>query len=192
MNKMNNNSPQVVDGMKPDKNSAESLIKNARVNLLLMTIFTALNIVLTALNANVTFLWSSSIAMVAQIFGSVWGIASVGLLIALVIAAVFLFFWMFCHKKIGVMVAALTLSIVDTICLIWFIFWAVSILGVQESGFGVAEIIGVVYHVFLVISLIQGIKGMRKLQEEEERKAYAAYAGTSEASDTTIETTDTI
>ena len=154
----------------------------SRSNLILVMVFTVINIVLLVTNSNSYFLFSAYIPyMFADMGMYLCGRYPVEfyeadapitdyefypdsffvfmLTIAAVILLVYLACWIFSRKeKYGWLVAALVLFGIDTAGLIYFL------------GMSVDNIIDLVFHAWVIISLISGISAalkLKKLPEEE-------------------------
>ncbi|MCL2670642.1 MAG: hypothetical protein FWF10_01225 [Clostridiales bacterium] len=168
-----NNTPQVVDGLKPDKLAPETTVKTARTFLFLMAVFTAANVLFFVTNLDVMFMFASAMAMLVQILAILNGVSGVGIALSAVIAAVFFTLWFFCNKKKGIMLAALVVAIVDTLCLALFYYLTMG----SSRGFSGGDVVGIIYHIILIFSTVQGLRSIKKIQEREEQQAAAAYMG---------------
>ena len=138
---------------------------SARSNLMLMLVFTVVNIVLLVANADIMLLFSATVPYVAA------GLAAVDesgflLIPCLAVAALslagYLICWIFSKKHFGWMIAALVMFILDSLCMV----------GLYVLGGNIAEgILDVVIHIWVLYYLIIGVRygaKLRKLPEEEE------------------------
>ena len=141
---------------------AENKYKAARGNLLLMLVFTLLNIVLLFTGSEIMLLFSATIPYYAVIFGVVSENA-VFLTINVVIAAIgllaYLLCWIFSKKRYGWMIAALVLFIMDTLAMVGLFLLAEEFSGILDLVFHV----WVLYYLFLVV--MNGRK-LKELPEE--------------------------
>ena len=117
-----------------DKNSREYLLRqvaNGRYSLLLIVILTVVNLIMTILDTNTYFLFSASVPYYLVFVGmgiengfvdGAWNVKGTltytGLVIALVIVAVYLLCWLLSKERAGWLTAALVLFIVDTVALV--------------------------------------------------------------------------
>lgn len=121
-----------------DKNSREYLLRqvaNGRYSLLLIVILTVVNLIMTILDTNTYFLFSASVPYYLVFVGmgiengfvdGAWNVKGTltytGLVIALVIVAVYLLCWLLSKKRAGWLTAALVLFIIDTVALVVITF----------------------------------------------------------------------
>ena len=123
----------------------------ARKNLLLMLIFTIVNLVMLGLEANVMLLFSATIPYVAGVFAISTGgtlFSSICIGIAGLSMVAFLLCWTFSKKHYGWMIGALVLFVLDTLAMI-----GMYILTGDFSG-----IIDAAAHVWVLYYLIIGVK----------------------------------
>ena len=167
-----------------DKKSPEYLarqVATSRYNLLLIVIFTVVNLLNLVLEQNSYFLFSASVpyyttavCMVRDLAatGSIFGtFATVSLVVSAVILGVYLLCWFMSKKKSGWFIVALVLFAVDTVALVGF---TLLLDMVGES------VLDYVFHAWVIYSLIQAVNCSRKLKALEARKAIPAdpYAPT--------------
>lgn len=140
-----------------DKNSREYLLRqvaNGRYSLLLIVILTVVNLIMTILDTNTYFLFSASVPYYLVFVGmgiengfvdGAWNVKGTltytGLVIALVIVAVYLLCWLLSKKRAGWLTAALVLFIVDTVALVDFLL-----------------------HIWAIVELVLAVRGSRKLR----------------------------
>lgn len=151
-------------------------------NLLLVVVFTAINIVLLVANSNTYFLFSAYIPYLLADLGmyfcglypaEVYGGSTVGmdflsksflvvmLGIAAVILVLYLLSWLFSRKqKPGWLIFALVIFGIDTVAMLVL------------NGFAVDSIVDYLFHGWVIYSLISGISAyskLKKLPEEPEQ-----------------------
>ena len=139
-----------------DKNSREYLLRqvaNGRYSLLLIVILTVVNLIMTILDTNTYFLFSASVPYYLVFVGmgiengfvdGAWNVKGTltytGLVIALVIVAVYLLCWLLSKKRAGWLTAALVLFIVDTVALVVITFALYDKPHGQAGGFPAAHL----------------------------------------------------
>lgn len=152
----------------------ESKYKNSTHNLLIVAIFTLINVVLLIAQSNTYFLFSASIPYALVDFAMFfcgrypeevyYGMADVVFLdntffvIAVVLAAliILLYFlsWLFAKKnKIGWMIFALVFFALDTVAMLAY------------YGINADMIVDIVFHAWVLISLATGISNYYKLKK---------------------------
>jgi hypothetical protein len=152
-----------------DKNSPEYLHKQlagGRNNLLLVIVFTVVNLAMLLLDSGTYFLFSASVPyyMTAFGMGMDMGMAEAGIgtftLIALGISAVVLVFYLLCwllsKKRPGWLVVAFVAFILDTLALL-----GLSVMLEMLTD----NIMDLAFHVWVVVSLMQGIIANGKLKK---------------------------
>ncbi len=159
-----------------DKNSREYLqskVNNGRHSLLLVIIFTVINLVLLLTGGNTYFLFSAAVPYYLTAFGMGMdlGMDTVGigtytitaLVIGAVILAVYFVCWLLAKKKVAWYIVAVVLFVLDILCLLGI---CLSLDLLSDS------IMDVVFHAWVIVELIQSISCYKKLQalppEEEE------------------------
>lgn len=125
--------------------------ETARKNLLLMLIFTIINLVMLGLEANVMLLFSATIPYVSGVFaimygGTLFSVICIG--VAGVSMLAFLLCWTFSKRHYGWMIAALVLFVMDTLAMA-----GMYILTGDFSG-----IIDVAAHIWVLYYLVIGVK----------------------------------
>ena len=80
-----------------------------------------------------------------------------GLVIALVIVAVYLLCWLLSKKRAGWLTAALVLFIVDTVALVVITF------ALYDSPMG--KLVDFLLHIWAIVELVLAVRGSRKLKE---------------------------
>jgi len=155
--------------------------QNARHNILLVLVFTLINIVLLVSNSNSYFLFSAAIPYYSAVFGMIFtgkypaeyytgelagmefldnGFFVATLVFAAVILVLYLLSWILSKKpRVGWMIFALVLFILDTGAMLLI------------SGISADMIMDIVFHGWVIVSLISGISAyfkLKQLPEEEE------------------------
>ena len=152
-----------------------SKYSSARANLLLVIIFTAVNMILALTGSDTYFLFSAFVPYFFTTMGAIlsgkmpeyfyegegayevvsdgalmWGLAAV----STVIVAVYLVLWLLSKKpRMGIMIAALVIFSVDTAALFFI------------GGFSLDMIIDYLLHVWVIVSLAGGISAAKKMSE---------------------------
>lgn len=163
-----------------DKNSPEYLAKQVaggRYSLLLILIFTTVNLVLLLVDAGRYFLFSASIPYFLTQFGIILD-SSVGgttytytaIAISAVILVAYLVCWFLGKDRMGWLVAALVLFCVDTVGLIFFSFTLL------ENP--MSSIVDFLFHGWALVELIQAVRCGKKLKAQ----ASTPYTGNPEIS----------
>ena len=141
----------------------EQKYSSSRYNLLLVVIFTLINVIIALTGGDTYFLFSASIPYYIALFVAIWcgkmpayyyegsgiteadflpdSVLIVGAIIAIVILAIYLLFWIMSKKKVGWLIASIVFFALDAI----FMF---AIFGISAD-----MIIDAVFHVWVVISL---------------------------------------
>ena len=144
-----------------ERDVALNKVKNARYNLLVMIIFTLVNLVLLMLDSTTFLLFSATVPYYAVAFNMIFvngTLPVVGLVIAAICLLAYFLCWLFSKKNTSWMLVALILFIIDTICLI-----LLYVLAGDFSG-----ILDFVIHVMVIYYLITGVKYGSKLKKMPE------------------------
>ena len=148
-----------------DKNSREYLLRqvaNGRYSLLLIVILTVVNLIMTILDTNTYFLFSASVPYYLVFVGmgiengfvdGAWNVKGTltytGLVIALVIVAVYLLCWLLSKKRAGWLTAALVLLVIT--------------FALYDSPMG--KLVDFLLHIWAIVELVLAVRGSRKLKE---------------------------
>lgn len=160
-----------------DKNSREYLTQKrntGRSTLLMILIFTVINIVTLVTETDYYFLFSAAVPYYLTVFGMIfdeWVIGTfttTALVVAAVILAVYLLCWLLSKKRRGWLIAALVLFIVDTVALVVF---SLSLDMLADN------ILDFLFHGWAIWELIAAWKADKKLQELPPEMP-EGYAGT--------------
>ena len=144
----------------------------ARGNLLAVIIFTALNLVLTACNANLYLLFSATMPQFVFAIGQ--GLAQqfesniflfIGLVIAVLVLTIYLICWFCSKRKRAFMLGALIFFAIDTVL---FLFLALS------DGFEASYLLDIFFHGWVLFYLINGVIAWSKLRGVQPEMLYAA------------------
>lgn len=152
-----------------DKNSPEYLAKQVaggRYSLLLILIFTVVNLILLLVDANRYFLFSASVPYYFTAFGM--GMDSVisdgigtytitALVISVLILGVYLVCWLLSKKQVGWLTAALVLFSIDTVGLLFFSFI------IMESP--LSNLLDILLHAWAIYELAYAIRCAGKLKK---------------------------
>lgn len=155
-----------------DRQALGTRYRNARMNLLLVVIFTVVNILLLAAGRDTFFLFSAYVPYMLTI----WGMLYCGLFpaaygteyaalqilnkpyfavfaaVVLMILAAYVLCWLFSKNKIGWLIAALALFSVDTVLMLVF------------AGVKADNLVDIVFHAWVIVSLSMGVRAYYKLQ----------------------------
>ncbi|MBQ8028597.1 MAG: hypothetical protein IJ262_04225 [Clostridia bacterium] len=174
-------------GFLKSKNTSGTPLENLEVrynssivNLLLVVVFTAINVVLLVTNSNTYFLFSAFIPYFLADYGMYFcgmypeeyysdvpdmefsqkSLFAITISIAVAILLLYFLCWYFSKKKkIGWLIFALVLFVVDTLAMLGF------------SGFSSDMILDIVFHVWVIASLVGGIVNFKKLKKLPEASA---------------------
>ena len=176
---------------------------SGRHNLLLVVLFTAINVIFLLTESYTYFLFSASMPYVAVTLGmefcgkfpaeyyyDVYGagpeeldfmdstVFVFALIIAFTIIALYLISWFMAKKpRVGFMIFGLVLFVIDT----GLMFWA--------YGFSVENILDIIFHGWVIISLVNGIIAYYKLKKlPPEEVVVEAEAAATEAPAQTVST----
>ena len=159
-----------------DKNSPEYLAKqvaSGRYSLLLVVIFTTVNLLFLLLNVDRYFLFSASVPFYMTLIcksidngfsGSLDATGTftiIALVISVVILGLYLLCWIMSKKRSGWLTAALVLFVLDTVALL-----AVTVL---LLGSVAENLMDYLFHAWAIFSLVQAISAngkLKKLQAE--------------------------
>lgn len=155
-----------------EKGSRENLelqYRNARANLVLMIVFTVINIILLAANSERYFLFSASIPYYLVFFGALfaeaWAVPVLypaGLILAGVILLIYLVIWLVSKKHPGLLIAGLVFFALDTVAFLG--------LTAMANAF-VESVIDIAFHVWVLVYLGMGISAGFKLKRMPEKPA---------------------
>lgn len=164
----------------------ENKYASSRHNILLVVVFTVINLILLVTNSNTYFLFSAYVPYFIADLGMLLGgkypaevytgelagleIAGNGFFVAMLVTAIvivvlYLLSWIFSKKKSGWMIFALVFFILDTLAMFALI------------GISADQIIDILFHAWVIISLISGISAyskLKKLPEEPEEEPVEA------------------
>ena len=159
-----------------DKNSSEYLLKQiagGRYSLLLILIFTVVNLVLLLVDSDRYFLFSASvpyyftafgIGMDSALSGGIGTFTITALVISLLILAVYLLCWILSKKRTGWLTAALVLFCVDTVGLLFLSYI-----------FETSNLLDFLLHAWAIYSLANGVYCAGKLKKSAPRPDAAPY-----------------
>ena len=157
---------------KVDKNSPEYLerkVSTGRATLLMILLFTLVNLVFLMADFGTYFLFSASVPYYLTVFCLLmegWNPAGPMVLAALVVSAVilavYLMCWILSKKGSGWMITATVLFILDTVALIPASFLLL------EKPMG--NMMDLVFHIWAIVELIQAAVSARKLKTLEQQQ----------------------
>lgn len=162
----------------PERQVLQSKYASSRHNILLVLIFTTINLILLVANSNTYFLFSAFIPYVIVNVGMAlsgrypaeyyedWAefekmdgsVLVITLVIAVVICLLYLLCWLFSDKgRVGWLITALVLFSLDTLLMLM-------------GGLALDSVVDILFHAWVIISLSKGIAAhakLKKLPEEE-------------------------
>lgn len=153
----------------------ENKYLSSRGNILLVVLFTLVNIIIAVTGGDTYFLFSASIPYYIAFFAALWcgkmpaeyyegtGLTEVDFwpssalivaaVIAVIIIALYFLFWLFSKKKVGWLIAALVFFSLDTV----FMF--------AIFGFSTNMLFDIVFHAWVIISFAIGINAHCRLKK---------------------------
>ncbi len=182
------------------RQALEMKYNTARANLLLVLLFTVVNIILVLVGANTYFLFSASIPYFIVYLGALFcgklpaeyyegtglteadffptSVLTVTVVIAVVILALYFLSWLLSKKqKVGWLIFALVLFSLDTVMMFFFM------------GISVDTIFDVLFHAWVLYYLVAGVRAhvqLKKLGDEEPAVELEAVGNTFDESLFTI------
>ncbi len=158
-------------------NTLEAKYKSSIGNILLIVVFSVINIILLLTNADTYFLFSAFIPYFAVSLGKYLcgfypneyyadaenieffdsSVFYVTIAVAAVIILVYFICWLFAKKKkIGAVIFALIFFIIDTLAMVFI------------SGFSVDSIFDIIFHIWVISYLIIAISTYNKIKNSEQ------------------------
>lgn len=153
----------------------ENTIKNSRHNILLVLVFSLINILLLVSNGNTYFLFSAYVPYMLVDYGMYFGgmypveyygeyyseipflgreFFAVMLAIAVAVLILYVLCWVFAKKKpAGWIIFALVLFVIDTALLIFM------------AGIHVDLVMDYLFHAWVILSFVRGIIAVKKLKD---------------------------
>lgn len=171
------------------KELAERQFLSSRLTVLLICVFTAINIILALTGSDSYFLFSASIPYYAVILSYIgvaagelpMGVLIVAIAFAVVVIAAYLLCFIFGKKHFGWLIAALILFSLDTIYFIYIII----------SAFDASMIIDIVFHLYVIYSLVMSVVNFFRLKNTaEEETAPAPFGDGNQAQNAEVFTED--
>lgn len=156
---------------KPDKHSPEYLAakaKSGRHSLLLIIIFTIINLVMILADQGTYFLFSASVPYYVTLLlkalengfsSGTWvnGPATIGALVfSFVVLTVYFLCWLLSDKHRGWLTAALVLFIIDT-CAMMVFCWLL-----YDNP--LPNVVDLIFHIWAITELFQAVRARKKLQ----------------------------
>lgn len=145
---------------------AQQKYNTARLNLLIMIVFTLLNIVLLFAQSNTMMLFSATVPYMAVIVGMEDGSGMLlvpCILVAVITLILYFLCWLLSKRSHVWMIVALVLFVLDCLALIGICVWAQDFSGILDIAF----------HAFVLYYLIMGVKygnQLKNLPSEEEEQ----------------------
>ena len=162
------------DDPKIQRQALKSKYNSARSNLLLLVIFSAINLLMLVANAGTYFLFSASVPYIITELGMFFcgmlpdevyeglegmyfldkSLFFIMLIISVLILVIYLLCWLFSKNgKVRWLKIALVLFCIDTLAM--FAFY----------GFAISSIVDIIFHVWIIVILAMGIKSHKKFKE---------------------------
>jgi hypothetical protein len=158
--------------------SLEQKYNSTRVNLLLIVILTAVNIVLYFTGSETMMLFSASVPYYAVIFGSAMPLPILSIpcyAVAGICILVYLLCWIFSKKRSGWLVVALIFFVVDTIAMLGLYIWAQDFSGILD----------IALHAYILYSLFVGVSAGKQLKNMPAEEVQATEEEGAELSNST-------
>jgi hypothetical protein len=162
------------------RQALEQKVSSARANLLLVIIFTAINMILLVANAGSYFLFSASVPYLLTLFGLLLcgmlpaeyyaelegfvpldkSVFIIALALAILILGLYLLCWFLSKKnKVGWLIFALVLFSIDTLALF------------NYYGFAADSFFDIAFHIWIIVILALGIDAHYKLKKMPDEPA---------------------
>lgn len=157
------------------KNTLNVKYTSARLNLLLMIIMTAVNLLMLCLKNGTMLLFSATVPYYLTVFGmgtEVTMMFVITLCIAIVILLCYLLCWILSKKHYGWMIAALVMFTLDTFAMLGLYILAKDVSGIMDAAM----------HAWVIYYLVTGvISGMKlKKMASSEPEAPVVFEGSAE------------
>lgn len=154
--------------------------RNNCYNLLLVVIFSVINVILCVAGSESYFLFSATIPYLASVFGVAISIGTgatsmtfIGCAVAIILILPYLLCWIFSKRHYGWLIGALVYFAIDSVVLVSFLFSA-------------PMIMDCLFHVWIIVSLIIGIVNGRKLKNMPEEELTDVASSVDENGDAII------
>ena len=143
--------------VKRKRDMLQAKYNSARADLMVMLVFTLVNIILLVFDADVMMLFSATVPYYALVFAMYVSesllVPAVIIMLASLVA--YALCWAFSEKHYGWMIAALVMFIIDTVCLV-LLYWFLE---------DVSGILDFVIHAVLLYYFFMGAKSGRELSK---------------------------
>jgi hypothetical protein len=131
-----------------------------RSNLLAVIVFTAINLILTAFNANISFLFSATLPQVVFEIGKTLDSETgssifiiIGLIIAFIIIILYFVFWILAKRVRVFILVALIFFGIDSLALLFLVL---------NTKFNASFLLEIAFHAWILYYLINGVKAWTK------------------------------
>ena len=144
-----------------NREDIEAKFKKARSNLFLVVILSAVNVVLALMNADLTFLFAAIIPSLfiemgrlfsEELGNQIW--FYIGVALAFMGVAIYGLCYTLSKKYKALILVALILFSIDSLFLLWMV----------SSEFDISSIIGIVFHIWVIMCLASGVKAWAALK----------------------------
>lgn len=159
-----------------DKNSPEYLekqIATGRYSLLLVLIFTVVNLILLLIDADKYFLFSAAIPYYTTAFcmgmdqalsGGIGTYTIIALVVSVAILGIYLLSWLLSKKQTAWLTVALIVFCIDTVCMLIFNYL-----------FEISGVIDIVFHIWVIFELARTVHSAGKLKRLALEDRVATY-----------------
>ena len=161
---------------------AQQRYDNARSNLMLMIVFTLINMLLLIFKVNMVMLFSATVPYILMGVAVMSGVKSLFIIclsVSVISVSMYFLCWLFSKEKVGWMAAALVLFLVDTALLVYL-----SVVAGDTS-----VVLDFVIHIWVLYYLINGVRygyKLKKLPTEEEAEQECAETASVYAADMSV------
>ena len=148
----------------------------SRLNLLLVVAFTAINVIIAIFGGESYFLFSAFIPYYVAVLGALIGgklpaeyydegfvadstVFTILTVIAIVLIALYVVFWLLSKKKVGWLIASLVFFVIDTIMMF------------ALGGISIEMIVDILFHAWVIYYLVTGVMAHYKLKAIPEEPA---------------------
>ena len=147
----------------PDKKQQILIFEKSRNNLLLVIVFTVINLVLIYFEANLNFLFSATIPQFVFNIGKAMSDQTdtdifliIGLVIAFLAVLSYFIFWILAKRARVLILIALIFFSIDSLLLIYLVF--------TNDEFNFSVLIEIAFHAWILYYLFTGVKAWYKLR----------------------------
>ena len=143
--------------------SPKQQYNTARLNLLLMIVFTLLNIVMLFAEANYMLLFSATVPYSAVVMGVADGTGMLlvpCILVAAIALILYFLCWLLSKRSYSWMIVALALFVLDCVALVGLYVWTGDFSGILD----------LLIHIWVLYYLIMGVRSGKQLKNAQEEE----------------------